>query len=332
MKLYNEEVKQKYLERFSNEDTRGVYTRLFQRSRETEEKLGKDIYNFSDNEMEDFLRNTLRPKTKESARTYCNVLANYVQWAIDNSHITGVTHFNNPLKRRQEYFFEFVPDLKLYISKTEKMAIMATLLNKQDSFIIDALWEGIQGRQLSELVNLRLEDVRKHEGVILLRDDNGIVTRKLVYTPEEVLESTIFDNAVLANKEKSYYKNNGVIDHDSNISETFALPFSDYVLKSAVTNSKNNKGGEKVSYYTIYNRLEMIRRLEGMEEYADALTTVNIVRSGMIHMASKLYQRDGEIGTKQIKEICARYNLKYKWSLKDFLNVDMVKSLYPELA
>lgn len=209
---------------------------------------------------------------------------------------------------------------------------MSLLINKQDSFIIDALWEGVQGTQLSELVNLRIDDLKEKEYKIDLRNKNGEVIRTLNFESHNKEELTIFENAILANSEAEYYKMNGTVDYSHNLRDSIVLPNrSEYVLKSAPTNSKDNeKGGQKVSYYTVHNRLEMIRKLEEFEEYTDALTTKNIVRSGMIYMALNLYKRDGELGRKQIEEICKHYNIKYKWSLRDFLNLEVLSELYPD--
>jgi hypothetical protein len=328
---YNNQIKQQYLNQFENQDTREVYSRLFKKASETEDKFNKDLYNFNDEEVEYFLANVLHPKTKESARTYCNVLANYIQWAIDNPKITNCKNLTNPMKRRQEFFYEFVQESRPYFNMEEKQAMLSTLMNNQDGFIIEGLWEGIQGTKLSELVNLRIDDMNSVDGTIVLRDNEGNITRQIVFDVKHKEHTDIFKMAILANKEFEYYKINGKCDYSDKVRQSVYLPVrSEYVLKSAPTNSKDNdQGGEKVSHYTVYNRLEMLRKLDEFEGYTDALTTKNIVRSGMIHMALILYERDGELGRKQIEEICTKYDMKYKWSLRDFLNLDMLKSLYP---
>lgn len=320
MSVYNLDIKKMYLNPFENEETKEVYTRLFRKAYETEVKFGKDLFDFSEEDWSYFFENVLRPKTKESARSYGNVLANYVQWAIDNNHSQLLI---NPLKRRQRYFFEFVQERKTYFSFQEKEAILSTLVNKQDAFIIEGLWNGIQGTQVSELVNLKVEDIDIENRKIYLRNDEGELIR-VIYVDED--DTSVIELAILANSEQQYYRLNGEADYSANLIETIELTDSEYVLKIAVT---GKKGGQKASRYTVYNRLEMIRSLEEFEEYSDALTTKNIVRSGMIYMALKLYERDGKIERKQIEEICKKYNMKYKWALRDFLNVDMLNELYP---
>lgn len=312
-----------YLDPFENEETKEVYSRLFRKASDMEMQKDKDLFEFSEEEFEYFFKNILRPKTKESARSYCNVLANYVQWAIDNKHSQQLI---NPLKRRQEYFYEFVQERKTYFSYAEKEAIINSLLNKQDSFIIEGLWNGIQGTKLNELVNLRIDDIDQENNKITLRNDKDEIVRVLDVDKDD---TSVIEMAILANKEKEYFRLNGTADYTANLKETVELSDSQFVLKSAKSNRKSKEGGDKTSHYTIYNRLEMIRTLEEMEEYNDALVTKNIVRSGMIYMALKLYDRDGELERPQIEEICKKYNMKYKWALRDFLNIDMLNELYP---
>lgn len=316
---FNNDAKLLFLSKFKNDDTKEVYSRIFKKSFNMEIEENKDLYDFNENEIENFIKNELKPKTKESARTYCNVLSSYIQWAIDNGMSKTLT---NPIRRKQEYFYNFVQENKLYMSADEKEDILRLLVNRQDGFIIQGLWEGIQGNRVSELVNMKVTDINTENNSINLRNNKGEISRTLYNVEDKTIEM-----AILANREEEYYKRNGEVDFSSNVKEVASLPKSEYILKSSKTNNKGE--GKKVSHYTVYNRLEMIKSLEEFEEYADVLTTKNIVRSGMIYWAKKLLQRDGELGRKQIEEICERFGMKYKWSLKDFLNEDMVKSLYP---
>ncbi|GIO92905.1 phage lytic cycle repressor MrpR family protein [Paenibacillus lactis] len=323
MCMYNPEIKTMYLAQFEHQETREVYTRLLKKSFEVEKQYGKDLFDFNEEEFEYYFRNILRLKTKESARSYCNVIANYVQWAIDHKYSGQLI---NPLKGSQDYFYEFVQETRLYFSYQEKEVIISKLVNKQDSFIIEALWHGIQGNKVSELVNLKMNDMDIENNKVILRNDHGEMVREL----EVENDSPLISMARLANLESEYVKLNGTVDYPNNLKETVTLSDSKYVLKSALTKRNGGaSGGEAVSHYTVYNRLEMFRTLEEMEEYQDALTSKNIVRSGMIYKALELYKRDGELGTHQIKEICKKYNMKYKWALRDYLNIDMLNELYP---
>lgn len=325
MELYNEEHKRLFLDSKENKEiTKDVYSRIFKKSFSREELVEKDLYNFDENELKSFISEELDPKTKESARTYCTVLSAYIQWAIDKNLSR---HITNPIRRRQDFFFSFIQDRKLYMNVEEKDYIIKRLLNKQDGFILQALWEGVQGTRVSELTQLRISDVNEDTNTAQLRNQQGHVARSVQVTDRFV------ELAFLANIEPEYYKRNGEVDFSDKVKDVARLPKeSDYVLKSTITNARGGKiEAKQVSHYTVYNRLEMIKSLEQFQEYVDALDTKNIVRSGMIHMAYELLKRDKELGKKQLDEICERYNMKYKWSLRDFLNEETVKRLYPDV-
>jgi integrase len=313
--IFQEELKELFLSQFEKPDTQEVYRRIFKQSSYMENKLKKDVLDFTAEELEEFIKYYLSPKTKESARTYCNVLSSYIQWGMDN-HKTNRDY--NPLRRHQDYFYQFVQEESiLYISKSQKDAIIYRLVNFQDKFMVQALFEGIAGQQLKELVNLKRTDIDEEESKIKLINGEKIKVDK--YTIELAID---------ANKETIYYKKNGEFDYSETLSDFIELPESEYVLKGALKKNTLAKG-KKISHHTVYNRLEMIKSLKKFEQYKEALTTKNLVRSGMIYYALQLYKRDGVIDTPQIKEVCERFRVNYKWALRDFLNVDMLKKLYP---
>lgn len=318
--LYNSNKKEEFLNQFK-EKTREVYTRLFKISIILEEKLNKDLYDFNSEELEDFIK-LLKPKTKQSARTYCNVLSSYIQWGLDNK-FTKVND-NNPIRRRQEYFYNFVVGKQetMYLTKGDIDAIVDSLVNPQDQFIILGLFNGIQGKELSELTNMKRGDIDEVNNIITVTDNKNGNKREVAV---DDFTKTI---ALLANSDREYYKRNGEVDYSNQFKDVVLLPESSYVLKSTNTNSNNKNGENPISHFTIHNRLEMIKSLDGFEEYAPALTTKNIVRSGMLWEAKKILDEEKEFGRPQIEKVCEKFNMKYKWSLKDFLNADTINSIY----
>lgn len=315
--MYKQNIKEKFLLQFDNLDTRKVYETVFKKSEQIENKYNTDIMNFDINMLDKFIADYIKPKTKQSARTYCNILSSYIQWSIKNN-LSKIKE--NPLENGQSYFEKFVKNQNsLYITKDEIDAIIFSLINAQDSFIIKALFEGIQGKQLSELVNLTIQDIIKAEnenGIVFLYDGNKVRYIKI--------DKETITLAKIAHKESKYYKKNGEVDLSHNVKETLDLTDSNYILKPTNTNNNSNQ----ITYFSIYNRLEMIKNLDGFEEYKDILTSKNIVRSGMLYEAYKMYQDGVKIDKKAIEIICEKYGLKYKWSLKDFLNNSTIEEVY----
>lgn len=316
--MYNNSKKDLFLKQFK-EDTQEVYKRIFKKSEELEKEYNKDLYNFDEKQFEEFIKDHIKPKTKQSARTYCTVLGSYIQWAIENKYSK---HNTNPLRRRSDYFYKFVNNQNnLYLSKGEIDTIIFNLVNPQDSFIIQSLFDGVQGTQLSELTGLTINDVDEDNNRLTLRDKKG--NKRVLDVDKKTIKLALLAND---NTNLEYYKKNGGFDYSDNIKDTVMLPKSKYVLKPTATNKEG--GMNPISHYTIHNRLEMIKSLEEFEEYKESLTTKNIVRSGMIYEAKKILDRNEELDKNNIEKICEKFGIKYKWSLKDFLNEETVRDVY----
>lgn len=317
--IYNENIKNKFLAKYDC-DTKEVYMRIFKISSKIEDKLNKDLANFNEEEFEYLIKYHIKPKTKQSARTYCNVLVSYVQWAIEDGYSNLMV---NPLRRRQEYFYKFVEDQNsLYLSKEKIDDILSGLINCQDKIIIKGLFAGIHGQRVSELTSLTIDqiiDAKNNNNKLKLINDKG--EERMIVVDDETI-----DIAIAAHSEREYYKKNGEADYYTNIKDVVILPESKYILRATVTNG--NVSDRPVSHYTVYNRLEMIKSLDEYSEYRDALTTKNIVRSGMIYQAKQLYDQGEELDRKNIEIICENFGMNYKWSLKDFLNEETIRSVY----
>ncbi len=315
--FYKEHLKNEFLNQFDNEKTREVYKRVFKKSKEIEEEYDKDVFNFDETLIRDLLK-VYKPSTDQSARTYFNILSSYIQWGIDNGYSELL---ENPLKDSQSYFYTFVEKKRLYLPKSDIDLIISRLVNAQDSFIIQALFEGIQGKEVSELTLLTKEQIEDSEitGKLKLIDKCG--NKRVIYPDAKTINL-----ALLALKEEEYYKKNGLFDYIDNLKDVINLPESKYVLKPTATN--NTLEDKPVSHYTVYNRLEMIKSLDEFEEFKDALSTKNIVRSGMIYEAKKMMDKGIKIDRKAIESICSKFGISYKWSLKDFLNEETINEVY----
>lgn len=316
--MYKNDYKNDFLNQFENEDTRKVYEAIFKKSEFLENKVNKDIMDFDKQLLEEFIVNYVKPKTKQSARTYCNILSSYIQWSIDNKLSS---HTSNPLNNGQDYFSNFVENQNsLYLSKDEIDVIIFNLVNAQDSFIIKALFEGIQGKKLSELINLTIDDIRgayENNNVLKFKNEKGV--ERFVKVEKETLKL-----AESAYRENEYYKKNGEVDYSAHIKDTVRLSDCEYILKPSATNSERNQ----ITHYSVYNRLEMIKSLEEFEEFAESLITKNIVRSGMLYEAMKVIESGRDLNRSEIEVICEKYGIKYKWSLRDFLNEETVREVY----
>lgn len=319
--MYNESIKTRYLERYHNKDTKEVYGRIFKKSALLERKHQKDLCDFTDEQLKQFVIDILQPKTKESSRSIYSTISSYVEWAIQeriSKHSVNPWH-----KRSTDYIYSLVIPVKNYMTYDEKQYVIQTLVNAQDKFIVEALWNGIQGDKLTELVTLKMKHVFPEENKVVICDEHDQMKREIIAFDEQLCRL-----ALMANEQRLYIKKNGQCSENT-ISENADLVDSSYIVKHSNTKHRGNRAF--TTHYTVYNRIEMLRSLTELQKFSHVLVTKNIVRSGMIYHAKQIYVRDNQLGRAQIEEVCERFNVRFKWSMKDFLNIDMIKSLYPEL-
>lgn len=319
--MYNQALKISYLQKYENADTKEVYGRIFKKSASVEKQYNKDLSNFDEEELRVFVIQILQPKTKESTRSIYSTISSYIDWSMKSGHSV---HIVNPWKKRgQDYIYNLVVDVKNYMSFAEKQFIVEKLVNYQDKFIIEALWNGIQGDKLTELTTLTMKNVDLNNDVVKIYGEHNEVVREIA-----AFDASLCLYAAQANAQRHYYKKNGECSENT-ISESAELVDSNYIIKQSNTKHRGNK--VSTTHYTIYNRIEMFRELRDMEPFSNVLVTKNIVRSGMIYHAYLLYNRDGVLEKEQLEEVCNRFNVRFKWSMKDFLNVEQLKRLYPDL-
>lgn len=322
-KLYNEDIKEEFLNLYDNENTKSTMRHLFIKSAETEFQKEKDLYDFTLEEISEIMYE-LNPITANSARTYGRFINYYIDWTIDPK---GYRKGNvSPLSGKDVYYFDNFVDtsLKLLFSEDEINHMVSNLMNFQDKVILQLIFfEGIEGDALSELLNIRESDIDFGNCKIQLHDDDKgsrviTVSQDSIDIIKGALEERIYK---LKNGEAKGWK------------KASPLVENDYVVKS-------NKG--KAINLTRAAKHLIYRRFSTIGEYFNYkyLTSGNVRKSGMIKMAKDLYIRDGELDKDQLDEISERFNLsKVKvgdaevpnyFVLKEFINLENIRELYPE--
>lgn len=322
--MYNEEIKKQFLERYEEESTRNVYARIFYHSHLIEEGYGKDLYDFNIEEINDLMR-SLNPLTKASARTSASMIRTYIDWAISRRQ-----NNLNPLDLvDSEWYESFLDDAdSLYFTKDQIDEILSQCRNYQDAVIISLLFEGVSGKEVSELRNLKITDVNQNTNELTLHNNKKDEARTIKVSDQCI------KFIMGAYNQKDYLKGNGDLDPDKKVYKpTHDLIETGYIIKAAKTRTETIGA---VTAHLIY------QRLIGLSKYFDMphLSKVkSIQQSGMIWMAKKLIERDGELGKEQYIEICKHYNYatrksangdtEYIWGrLKEIVSRDLVDKMY----
>ncbi|WP_064199063.1 site-specific integrase [Brevibacillus brevis] len=321
--LYNKKLKEEFVSRYP-ESAHNVYRRIFYYSAAAERMYGIDLYEFNLNQISEVLF-SINASSLASVKSAVSIVRAYIDWAIHRR-----SNNINPLDIIDgDWEKQFVDSTKkLFFSKNEIDEIISKSKNAQDAVIIALLFEGAGGKEVSELRNLRPEDVDYEDKSITLTNENG--EQRLIKVEDQTLH--LIKEAI---RQGDYYKRNGHVSPNArNTKETSELIETGYVIKPAKTKVVHV---EQVNTHLIYARLSGISD-EDMLDIPN-FTVKNIQRSGMVYMAKQILDRDGKFEDReQYFEICKKFGVNtidnngyetYNWfPIKQFVNIDMINQLY----
>lgn len=309
-KLYQAKNKNKFMETLNDPK---MYVWLFDKTFEYEQKFGKDLYNFSKDEILEFLSS--RKLAITTLQGLVSYISTYIGWAIKD----GVKRSDrNPTDEIS------IEDLKKIAKKTDVLDAeiiyelagvsdfdtgLPKLKNAQDKLLIYLLFLGINGERANEIVNLKFEHVDIENGVIKLSELDP--TRKDMRIDPHCLK--LFK----ATKKERYYERYLDEDNidDKNSAEDYEVIDSDYVFRRSAVGRKSND--EKISYSALIRRINAIREYTGIP-----LTIKKVERAGMIRTAQKILEKGLELTDTNevvIRALFERYNIKGERNRYEFL-------------
>jgi integrase len=316
--LYNEDVKEEYLKTLP-EGTSKVYRFAFYRSADTEEVVGKDIMFFHGDELKDILISSDH-STFNSIRLTLNVFESYLDWAAKNGKINS--NINQAKTIKNDELKSYLTNKKILFSEEEIRNMMSEMVNAQDKIILQLIFfEGINGYEHSEVLNLTKSDINWTERILHLKDNkHGERTVKVSEETLNLIEKTI---------EQTHYQNkNGTAT-----GKTPELPLIDneFVLRSSGT---RNDSQDKADKHLIYRRISAMKDYFGLKY----LTAKNIEKSGMISESVKQFEKSGKLTNEELKVVAEKFGVRkvtmnnykiYNYSiLKQFINADTIMDLY----
>ena len=145
------------------------WERVFEKTYLFEKSKDKDLYNFTVPEILEFYK-YLDVPTLTPLVVYNTNLVKYAQWALNENLVTdNQNHFNNI---DNEILLTCVNILKInqsIILYDDFMNIINTrIANEQDRYIFMCMFEGIQGKDFEEIVNLKMTDIDEKNNTVRL--------------------------------------------------------------------------------------------------------------------------------------------------------------------
>lgn len=330
--FFNPKQKNRYL-KDQIETTKKAYSRILLRAAKIENKLGKDLYDFNLDEIKQLLY--ILKATKLSTVMHSgNIIQNYIRWAIEQDLRTDNI---NPLDAvaSGEFYKQFLDTSEQTLfSEDEIMDVVKECINYQDKAVILGLYEGIYGRQYSELLSLKMssleeiEDDPKYYYAHLINESvDGYKERTLKIT------SKLFNILRIANNEDVYFKNNGLEFEGMRNNKNYLVK-SDYILRAAENARTKSMENVPAAPALINRRIAKIAELYQMP----MLTATNIRNSGMLKLASEVYKESNKLGKEEYSIILQHYNvgigkngdIAYGRLKADFLNIENIERFYGE--
>ncbi|WP_336761476.1 phage lytic cycle repressor MrpR family protein [Paenibacillus sp. USHLN196] len=327
--FFNKEQKDRYLQNLSDA-TKKAYGRVLKRVSIMEKKLDKDLYDFNLQEISQFLY-LLKSTKVSSLQQAGSIINNYIGWAIEQdlrkdniNPLNAVTSF--------EWYSQFVDDSRQTLFTEEDIEnVVEGCLNFQDKAVVQALFEGIMGRENSELLNMKMEhiietnEIDKYKIKLFNESRDGQEIREII------ISGYLYNILRIANKEDKYIKNNGNLVPSTKVTHNNLID-NDYIIRSAVNSSIKQGVDEPASIYLVTMRLSKIAEWHNLP----LLTIVNVRNSGMLKMAKDLYVERGKLEEEEYSIVCDHYNIKkdknglyhYGSMKSEFLNVPTIKKVY----
>lgn len=318
--LFKEERKEKFLEGIK-EGTRVSYERIFKVTEPFEKALDKDLAEFTLEEMETVLH-SFKANNRNTIESYGRIISSYLNWCVENNLIK-----ENILKAfRPDDFERYLKDEEAYIPYNKLARHEDRCQNPQDAVIIRLLFEGVGGKQLSEIRNLKEKDVDEKTNMLHLVNT---LKAKKDGTPEEFTERWIHveDRTIKVIKEaidqKTYVKRNGFMVERDNVRKHTDLIDNEYVVRPSLTKTGTN-WNTPVDKFVIYRRMQVLTETLGVD-----MTAKFIQRSGMVYQAHTMIEDEEELSLNKLKMIADKFNMTSYHNLKGFLTVENVRKTYP---
>jgi len=266
--MYNIEQKQRYIktDRFE-ESTQELLERIFISSETSENQFGKDISQFNQIEVKDFLTG-LNSQSPRRLQSTCIFLSDYYEWCYKEGLVDSIV---NPFDKRITSIIinDIIPKEVLndkFFTKNELLEMINNIADVSNKFVVYALYNGIT---CDELTALKISD---------LDFDNNEVKFN---TGRTIKVDTLFKHLMIETQDQTHYYDDGIEKESKFNKYTYAE--SDYVLKICGT-----KECDMVNSQYIQKRLRITKKQ--MEN--KFISTTTLFKNGLINYIKEQYSKE----------------------------------------
>ena len=218
--------------------------------------ITKEVSELTRADIDAFVNQLFQDKTYNSARFYVSVLNQILKYEKNNNLISMSD-------------YEVNTNTKGLIKKSELIEIIEVLDSDQDKFILLALFNGIAGKQMTDLINLKKKDVDLNAGTITLSDRVVVMDDYFKKIAKNAMEQT--HGIVISLSEDLPC----VVEYEYNDKCENVIKVRPY--------SKNNNGLNPMSYNGMRTKIKDILDYIGLDS-----TVASIEKSGYLHKLNEV--------------------------------------------
>nr|WP_285767537.1 HNH endonuclease [Peribacillus sp. SI8-4] len=312
-------LKKKYLSTMLNqnkisENTAKYYANHFSKISEYERDVDKELMYFNLEEIETILH-SYKSSSKNTIEHYARSISGYLNWGVKE----GIIKKNPIADFKPDDFIKYVTNNELYFTDKDLERYEDYCTNYQDSVILRLLFIGVGGKQMSEIRNLKKEDVNFQKKQLRLinslrEDKNGNPLSSIdryIDVSDRTLE--IINGAI---DEKVYGE-----ELIENIIHSTELVDNEFIIKALKTDKVNADNAVNKPY--ISGRITKIAKICGLKKLDEKL----IKHSGMLYTAYK-DMIDDEVSSVDLKIIADKFNINSYHDLKGFITSKNIMETY----
>lgn len=252
---FNEERKNTYFQYLESikENSSVCIRYIFIRTAKTEKVWGKDVCDFTIDEICKFLP-TFNASSLNALNKNVSVLRMYTEWCCQNKlSKDNINHFNEIDKSQLNLYINKITSI--LPSKEEISEIVNSLANASDKFLIQALYEGVKGESVGEFFYIPIASILSDKRIITFANGKQKVMSKKLYnlaieSSEEERYLSIRDNGEFF--ESTLVKEGAIINPRSNCRSN-TLEHCELRLRERMKKLKSAYGLNMISMPKIYN-------------------------------------------------------------------------------
>ena len=291
--MYNQNIKEEYLSNKS-ESIKYILNNIFIKAEIYEEMKGKDICNFIESEILEFLTGFASCSISTIA-SYTSLLRSYTQWCCNNNiNIDHINHYDMITLNMMETCVNRIISEEKHITVDELKEVMNNMVNVCDRTLVYSLFYGICGKECVELTGIRLDDIDRNSQKVKL------VTDREVYAPVDLCDMLSYSCQTY-----DYILTSGGKFDSLSLDENDASPFK--------RRSNARFSTQERAKLRIISRLTKLREDTGCV----ALTIDRLRNSGIIHHMKNVMESNPELNkenifnSKEMTEILKQYNCEH---------------------